>query len=403
MKMEASDPDVATIVSRIHTGDLDLQPDFQRGEVWPTSKKQRLIDSILRGWHVPPIHVIEVEETATEEVLDGQQRLAAIRDFVNGEMVVNGRFAPDDETIMSLHGQTYAMLPDAARRRFDKFSIRFFRITDYEPEEPGELFFRLNQPVRLTAAEQRNAFYGPVRKQIKELVDYMDNLGFNKALIGFSNSRMSYDEVIARLCVAIENKTIAEKITARKLTVRYRSADPFESLTTEYCRKAIEMLAKAIEIVDEPVRFNKATFFSWLWFFTEINHSQINCEIDKLGTFLRDFEKIISVIHSSQNISGTCLFGEFRISPEVARQLMQLYHDRSSSRVTDVMSVQLRDMTIWIFFVSFLGSDIEMHISESKKFSSLKDTFLEFYKEQGAMHVIDLPVYIIKKYGWGEL
>ncbi|WEL43147.1 DUF262 domain-containing protein [Pseudomonas sp. CBSPBW29] len=85
MRLIPSDPDVETLVSRINSGEVDLQPDFQRGEVWSKSKKQRLIDSILRDWHVPPIHVIEDNYTGRLEVLDGQQRLAAIRDFVAGD------------------------------------------------------------------------------------------------------------------------------------------------------------------------------------------------------------------------------------------------------------------------------------------------------------------------------
>src|SRR3954469_11696763 len=54
MKLLPSDPDIQTIVGRIGSGDLDLQPNFQRGEVWTTSKKKKLIDSVLRDWHVPP-------------------------------------------------------------------------------------------------------------------------------------------------------------------------------------------------------------------------------------------------------------------------------------------------------------------------------------------------------------
>src|SRR5262249_53423944 len=54
----------ATIVSRINSGDINLQPHFQRGEVWSEAKRQKLIDSILRDWRVPPIHVIEVKESA---------------------------------------------------------------------------------------------------------------------------------------------------------------------------------------------------------------------------------------------------------------------------------------------------------------------------------------------------
>ncbi|HCM1361738.1 TPA: DUF262 domain-containing protein, partial [Vibrio parahaemolyticus] len=74
MHIKTSDPDVFSIVNRIKRGLIDLQPDFQRGEVWNPLKKQRLIDSILRGWHIPPIHLISSPSTDKIEVLDGQQR-----------------------------------------------------------------------------------------------------------------------------------------------------------------------------------------------------------------------------------------------------------------------------------------------------------------------------------------
>jgi len=90
MRLLPSDPDIQTIVSRIESGVIDLQPDFQRGEVWSIAKKKRLIDSILRNWHVPPLHVV-MTDGGIQEVLDGQQRLVAIRDFVRGLFPVDGK------------------------------------------------------------------------------------------------------------------------------------------------------------------------------------------------------------------------------------------------------------------------------------------------------------------------
>jgi len=79
--------------------------------------------------------------------------------------------------MLAVHGMKYRDLPDSYRRRFNQFTIRLFRIVDYKAGEPGELFFRLNQPTSLTGAEQRNAFFGAVRSQIKEMVESFDELG----------------------------------------------------------------------------------------------------------------------------------------------------------------------------------------------------------------------------------
>jgi hypothetical protein len=128
MQLQPSDPDIQTIVGRIRSGDLDLQPEFQRGEVWSVAKKRRLIDSILRRWHVPPIHVV-IEEDGRQVVLDGQQRLASIRDFVNGEFKVDGSIEPADPSIERLGGLRYESLPPDVRRSFDQFTIRVFRLS----------------------------------------------------------------------------------------------------------------------------------------------------------------------------------------------------------------------------------------------------------------------------------
>src|SRR5207248_1130646 len=40
-------------------------PDWQRQEVWNREKKQRLIDSILRGWKLPKFYFIEESEKTT--------------------------------------------------------------------------------------------------------------------------------------------------------------------------------------------------------------------------------------------------------------------------------------------------------------------------------------------------
>lgn len=51
-------------------------PDWQREEVWPKSKKQLLIDSILLSWKLPKFYFFRTSSDPEEfEVVDGQQRL----------------------------------------------------------------------------------------------------------------------------------------------------------------------------------------------------------------------------------------------------------------------------------------------------------------------------------------
>jgi hypothetical protein len=349
MRLLPSDPDVETIVSRIEAEDLNLQPDFQRGEVWSKVKKQRLVDSILRDWHVPPIHVIELIATRRQEVLDGQQRLVAIRDFYRNEFAIDGTIEPKDPKIARLDGVKYRDLPDDVRRQFNQFTIRIFRIVDYKSSEPAELFFRLNQPTNLTSAEQRNAYFGPVREQVKALVDSLPDYGLQKEFLGFSNSRMAYDDVLCRVALSVERGSIAEKISSSDLVALYRDDSPLSHGTDAKLRTALEVLGEASRFEKLHPRFNKATLYSWIVFLVRNINGRVVHPIaaDDLAEFLAFFE--------DQRLLGSLGLGATK--KEVAgldlEWLFQTYDDRATSRVADVSSVILRDVVIWLSYEAY--------------------------------------------------
>jgi hypothetical protein len=350
MRLLPSDPDIATIVARIRNKDIDLQPDFQRGEVWGKAKKQRLIDSILREWHVPPVHVIEDSISRRNEVLDGQQRLAAIRDFVDGKFPLDGNIEPSSSDLRELDGMHYGELPSDWKRRFDQFTIRLFRIVDYRPGEPGELFFRLNQPTSLTSAEQRNAFFGPVRKQIKDLVDQLIDAGVGKEYLGFSNSRMAYDDVLSRVALAIERKSLAEKITAADLADAYRSDTALKQETVDLLTATVATFAAVKLRHGEPrPRFNKATAFSWMLFLVRDKlHGAKPLDSEAFADFQGYFAGWQSATESEIDNRGLKIARNVSIST-----IFNIYHNRSTARVADVSSVLLRDASIWIVFDEF--------------------------------------------------
>lgn len=387
MRLMPSDPDIQTIVNRINNGDINLQPDFQRGEVWGDGKKIRLIDSILRNWHVPPIHVVEIKETGKQEVLDGQQRLAAIRDFVNGLIKVDGNIEPLNNDIIQLDGLTYEELPDFWRRKFDKFTIRIYNITDYLPSEPGELFYRLNQPTNLTSAEQRNAFYGPSREQVKCIVEMFEEIGLTSKELGFSNSRMAYDDVVARLCVLIEIGRLTEKITATVLADWYRGEKGFSPSTITRVETSIKLLGKSITYVQNNIRFNKATLLSWLIFFSQLQLLPINLDPEYLGQFVYRFEYTRS---GKENYFPL----EDRLSV-----FLNIFNDRASSRVADVSSVIIRDFVIWTFFAKFSEGKY-MYLSDVR-IDTINNFLGSFYDSDEDMQ--EILVQYLQKYRWGSM
>lgn len=353
MKLSPSDPDLATLHARISRGDLDLQPGFQRQEVWPDAKKRRLIDTILRDWHVPPVHVVEIDSDGRQEVLDGQQRLAAIRDFMDGRLRVDGHIDPQDDEITGLHGMKYTDLPDKYRRRFERYALRVIILTDYSAEEPGELFFRLNQQSTLTAPEQRNAFFGPARDQVKRLVSQAEKIGLSKSTIGFSNSRMAYDDVVARFCEALEAGTIQRKITANAVTDRYRSKQPFSGTTVTRAGDALTVLVAQLRESNQDFSLNKATCHSWLCFVAAALREDSSALRD---TRMRPFLPTFEVMRVGLRLSDRSSFGWSEwagLDRELGTSALRMYNDRASSRVADVSSVLVRDYVTWLFYQSF--------------------------------------------------
>ena len=112
---------------------------FKEGRFRTDKKKKKLIDTILRGWQIPPIHVVE-NNKYVDEVLDGQQRLATIRDFMDDIFTIDGNIKPLDNEIIGLNKKKFSQLDDAIKRKIRKYSIRVVRITEHKPEEAAELF-----------------------------------------------------------------------------------------------------------------------------------------------------------------------------------------------------------------------------------------------------------------------
>ncbi len=82
---------------------LTLSPYFQRNLVWRDAHRRDFIDTILKGYPFPQIFLargpIDLEKmTSSQAVVDGQQRLNAIRDFIDGKLDVGGRLFKDLES-----------------------------------------------------------------------------------------------------------------------------------------------------------------------------------------------------------------------------------------------------------------------------------------------------------------
>jgi hypothetical protein len=70
-------------------GKLDIRPPYQREFIYKDKQRNKVIDSIRKGF---PLNVMywAVHENGYFEVIDGQQRSLSICQYVNGDFSVNG-------------------------------------------------------------------------------------------------------------------------------------------------------------------------------------------------------------------------------------------------------------------------------------------------------------------------
>ena len=157
-------PQLKSIIDEEKT--LNLRPEYQRRSAWTLRQKSLLIESFMLNIPIPPVFLFEYDY-AHYEVMDGQQRILSIKEFLDNEYSLSGL------TILSpLNGKSYRQLPPRTRRTLERASLSAIilvkesrsslkdSITKRILELRRFVFERLNTGgKRLNAQELRNAIY----------------------------------------------------------------------------------------------------------------------------------------------------------------------------------------------------------------------------------------------------
>ncbi|MGB6985097.1 MAG: DUF262 domain-containing protein [Candidatus Aquilonibacter sp.] len=158
--------EVSSLRKRRDRGDLDLQPKFQRYDVWTDKIRSALIESILLDLPIPTIYLAENAD-GKFVVVDGQQRLTAIFRFIENAYPLKGLTA-----LRGLNGMFFRDLPEVYKARIEDRSLdvtEIFKETHHAVR--FQLFERLNRgSVKLNDQELRNCIYrGPYNDFVTRL------------------------------------------------------------------------------------------------------------------------------------------------------------------------------------------------------------------------------------------
>ncbi|MGL6185662.1 MAG: DUF262 domain-containing protein [Clostridium chrysemydis] len=124
------------------SGDLNLNPSYQRDLVWTLEQKQKYIEAIFaeKAFISPTIVLnwsIYEDGCGRYEVLDGKQRLTTAFDFINDKFPLsNGMYFSD----LSRHDHSFFIRQDVKYTRIEKWCME-----DLTLEEKIELFLEINE------------------------------------------------------------------------------------------------------------------------------------------------------------------------------------------------------------------------------------------------------------------
>lgn len=197
IRVDTNNYSIKNVYDLIKDGDIDLSPSFQRNLVWDKKQKCRLIESILL--RIPlPVFYFASDEEGLLSVVDGLQRLSAIRDFMDNKYPLSDLEYLSD----SCNGKFYSKEPALDRKFYRRIQNTQIGINIIDASSPADVkydvFRRLNTGGKpLNSQELRNCL---ASKQLREALQEMaHSRAFADATGGsVSDSRMNAQELALR-------------------------------------------------------------------------------------------------------------------------------------------------------------------------------------------------------------
>ncbi len=142
--------------------ELQLNPWYQRRSVWTPPQKAYLINTLFEQKPIPSLyirHSLDIDaEKSIREVVDGQQRIRAVLEYVEGAFAATHPAYP--------RKIKYSQLKRAEAEHFKLTSISVGYLLGATDEDVIEIFGRLNSVAKtLNAQEKRNARFSGEYKQ----------------------------------------------------------------------------------------------------------------------------------------------------------------------------------------------------------------------------------------------
>ena len=221
---------------------IRFNEEYQRAPAWRKPQKQLFIDSVFRGYSIPAFYLhkvqmkgenLEGKEIITNQhydVIDGQQRIRAVCEFVNdGFSLLNPsefKLPPFlNEKEVPWASKKFSQLSDELQEKFRTQPIVIFELTTDDQNEIRDLFIRLQGGTPLSAQDKRDTYPGQLPEFVKkvagrvplnrdDIVHYHGHPFFNELIWGADKTSRKRQLAAQLLLLLNENKP-GEEISFR--------------------------------------------------------------------------------------------------------------------------------------------------------------------------------------------
>lgn len=222
---------VLNSINTVNFGGLDLQPTYQRGYVWKDDFKDKLIYSIVKFYPTGNISIRVLKSPnakgAKSEVVDGQQRLTTIRDFVSNQYTIKSEWSKKIIEVIKNYYETAGVqddavdrlvkkldnkgnvrlkfndLPEIIKGNINSYNIPMTYIADATDQQVREYFRFLQNQERLRAGEIINSM------PATNLEVFLENITHKNMfldIIGFSDDRAEFDKIFYSIIGLFDSK-----------------------------------------------------------------------------------------------------------------------------------------------------------------------------------------------------
>jgi hypothetical protein len=181
-------------VGRLHKERAQISfPEYQRQpNLWSTEKKSLLIDSILQDIDIPKLYFNHTDDGGYE-VVDGQQRLWALWEFLDDAYSFNDQGKP----------KRFSSLSNPQRGAITNYELQVVVFEDADDDYLRELFLRLQLGLLLITGEKLNASSGAMKDLVfKKLASHP----FIRE-VGIPARRFAKQTLAAQICINSFTKT----------------------------------------------------------------------------------------------------------------------------------------------------------------------------------------------------